>query len=107
MLRYLYGLPLFPAATTDEPEQVVNVWTWHELCIVAGKLDIVGLAAYALVELEAYFEKKMEVDEKTDLLKDKANVDWFLKNVHSQMHGQQQTNRCNRHDLEVLLSALH
>lgn len=74
---------MFPATTTDEPEQVVDVWTWHELCIVAGKLKIVGLAAYALVELEAYFEKKMKVDEKTGLLKDKANIDWFLKNVES------------------------
>ena len=81
VLRYLYGLPLFVAPTDDEPKKLVDVWTWHELCIVAQKLEIVGLAAHALVELEAHFEEKMKVYDKTGLLQDKANLDWFVQNV--------------------------
>lgn len=81
VLRYLYGMPLFADPLDDEPEKLVDVWSWHELCIVAQKLEIVGLAAHALAELEAYFEEKMQVDEKTGLLKDKAKADWFVQNV--------------------------
>ena len=80
-LPYLHGLPLFAAPIDDEPEKPVDVWTWHELCIVAQKLEIVGLAAHALVELEAHFKGKTKVDDKTGLLKDKTNVDRFVQNV--------------------------
>ena len=51
VLRYLYGMPLFADPLDDEPEKLVDVWSWHELCIVAQKLEIVGLAAHALAEL--------------------------------------------------------
>jgi hypothetical protein len=80
MLCYLYGLPLF-AASEDEPQQVVDVWTWHEICIVARKLGIAGLATQALEQLEMYFEQQTLVDEKTGLLHNKANVEWFIREV--------------------------
>lgn len=80
VLRYLYGLPLF-AAHDDEPVEAVDVWTWHELCIVAHKLGVVGLPTHALAQLEMYFENKMEVDAKTGLLLDKTKIDWFMREV--------------------------
>lgn len=81
VLRYLYGPPFFADPLDEEPEKLVDVWTWHELCIVAQQLKIVSLAAHALVELEAYFEEKMQIDDKTGLLRDKAKADWFGQNV--------------------------
>lgn len=81
ILRYLYGLPLFAAAVDDEPEKMVDPWTWYELGIVADKLKIVGLQTHATHELERYFEKTMSVDAATGLLQDKTRVEWFVQNV--------------------------
>jgi hypothetical protein len=51
ILRYLYGLPLFAAAVDDEPEKMVDPWTWYEFGIVADKLKIVGLQTVLLTSL--------------------------------------------------------
>jgi hypothetical protein len=81
MLRHLYGLPLFAASEDGEEDGVIDVWTWHELCIVALRLGISALPKQALEQLEVHFEKKMSIDEKTGLLHDKASIAWFVQNV--------------------------
>lgn len=81
MLRHLYELPFFAASADDEGEEVVDVQTWHELCIVARRLGIPSLTTKALEQLDMYFEKKLVVDEKIGLLRDRSSITWFVRNV--------------------------
>jgi hypothetical protein len=81
MLRHLYGLSLFAPSEDGENEPVVDVQTWHHLCIVAHELGMPDLTKQACEELEAHFEEHMQFDEQTGLLRDKASIAWFVGSV--------------------------